>query len=280
MGRPSNTDRVGRFLRALPQKSATTARLVVLCYHSVHPSASFPTRTSPGLFEEHIRWLRKACELVTFSEVARGVDVADRTRPTVAVTFDDGYADNFTHAFPILARFQIPATFFVATGLIERDPDVLAARSWLGWREPGSTMTWDQLREMRDAGMTIGSHGHLHVAPSHLHDGELIVDLERSKQTLENQLGEPVTTLAYPKGRPRRDVLARSVEAATNVGYKAGAAILLRGVRPSDGPMLIPRFPIAQDDLDTLRAKVSGRLDLIGAAQEHAPLSLLRLVST
>lgn len=273
----SLADRIGSTLQKLPTTEKRAPRLVVLCYHSVHPTATFPTRTAVPLLEEHMRWLRETCDVVPFVEVARrGLEVAGPSRPTVAVTFDDGYADNYTHALPILLRYEIPATFFVSTGLIDRDPDVLGARSWRGWREPGSTMTWDQICEIREVGMAIGSHGHTHTALSLLSDDEVARDLARSKQMLEERLGEPITMFAYPGGRPRRDLVSGSVHAVRDAGYSSAAMILLRKVRDGDRPMTIPRFPIAQDPLDTFRAKVTGRLDLIGIAQERAPLRLLR----
>ena len=266
----SSLSKVPRFKRA-------QRRVVVLCYHSVHPTAEFPNRTPPELFERHMRWLHEECHVIRFADVASEAGrAADSTRPTVAVTFDDGFADNHSEALPILLRYEIPTTFFLATGLIDRDPDVLRARSWRGWREDGSTLTWERIIEMRKLGMDIGSHGHTHRTLAQLDDEEVVWDLSRCKQTLEERLGERIVTIAYPKGRPRRDFLPASVHLARRVGYEFGATILLRGVRNSDQPMTIPRFPIAADELDMLRAKVTGRMDLIGTMQERAPLVLLR----
>lgn len=276
MATRSIADSMGALLKRVPIRHKTT-RLVVLCYHSVHASALFAGRTGPATLERHMRWLREACEVVSFEDVVHDNRVATNGgRPTVAVTFDDGYADNYTQAVPILLRYSIPATFFVSTGLINRQLDVLEARSWQGFRELGSTMTWDQVRSLREMGMTIGSHGHLHTPLSRLSELEMRNDLARSKTILERHLREDVTIFAYPRGRPRRDFGATSVIAVRESGYEAAAAILLRGVRESDRPMAIPRFPIADDPLDVFRAKVTGRLDLIGSAQERAPLKLLR----
>lgn len=251
-------------------------RVVVLCYHSVHPSPGSPNRTPPQLFEQHLLWLRGECELVPFTRVRDEAVRADRARPVVAVTFDDGFADNHAYALPILARSGTPATFFVTTGLVERDPDAIRERSWAGWRDPASTLTWDQIMEMREVGMDIGGHGHLHRLLGRLTDEEVAADLSRSKEILEERLGEPVVALAYPHGRPRRDFSRRTMRLAERAGYRYGAAIHLRGVKASDEPMSIPRFPIAADPLDTLRAKVLGSWDLLGLWQERAPLWILR----
>lgn len=264
-------------LARVPQLTRSKRRVVVLCYHSVHPSEEFPARTSPELFEQHMGWLRAECDVIPFTRI-RADASGYSARPTVAVTFDDGYADNYTHALPILLRFEIPATFFVSTGLVERHPEVIEARSWRGWRNDDSTLTWEQIVDMRRLGMDIGSHGHTHRSFGSLGDEEVFSDLSTCKQILEDRLGEPITSMAYPSGRPRRDFSPRTTHLARAVGYEHGATILLRRVKATDGPLSIPRFPIAADSLDMFRAKVWGRMDLVGVLQEQAPLWMFRVV--
>ena len=256
------------------------SRVVVLCYHSVHPDAGSPTRTPPDVFEQHMYWLRERCDLISFAQLREEGDPSDGARPAVAVTFDDGFADNYVHALPILRRLGIPATFFVSTGLVERSSDAIQERSWHGWRDPGSTLTWKQILEIRAAGMDIGAHGHSHRSLGKLTDDEVVADLSTCKRIMEDRLGESVMALAYPHGRPRRDFSSRTKRLAKDVGYRLGAAIHLRGVKPSDDPMSIPRFPIADDSLDTLRKKVTGAFDLIGLWQERAPMWLLSSIES
>ena len=153
----------------------TTPRVVVLSYHSISSSPRGSGTTTPEALESHMRWLRRHCDVVPLVDVrARTLDRGPR--PAVAVTFDDGFADNFSQALPILVRYEIPATFFIATGLIDRDPDVLASASWTGWREDGSTLTWPQIGKMRRAGMTFGAHGHRHVPLALLSDADAYED--------------------------------------------------------------------------------------------------------
>lgn len=263
-------------LSRVPRLARREPRVVVLCYHSLHPSGDFSSTTPPEIFEQHVRWLRRHADLIPFTDVWGEENRASRDRPRVAMTFDDGFADNYMYALPILLRYEVPATFFVATGLVERSPDVIQARSWHGWRNEDSTLTWAQIVEMRRLGMEIGSHGHSHRVLAHLDDQEVISDLSISKHILEDHLGERVVSFAYPKGRPRRDFSPGTIPLTQRVGYEYAATVLLRGVRPSDVPMSIPRFPVARDSLDMLRAKVEGRLDLIGSWQERAPLWMLR----
>jgi peptidoglycan/xylan/chitin deacetylase (PgdA/CDA1 family) len=124
--------------------------------------------------------------------------------------------------------------------------------------------------------MEVGAHGHTHRTFAQLGDADTESDLRISKEILEDRLGTAIRSLAYPKGRPRRDFTESTMKVARGIGYERAGAVLFRGVRPSDPLMSIPRFPVEDDTLDILDAKISGRLDLIGGWQEHAPLWLLR----
>src|SRR3954463_9674340 len=106
----------------LPKPDVTTRR-VVLCYHSVHPSVPYSSAT-PAEFAAHLDWLAATCDVVPLETLVTEANHAGR--PRVALTFDDGYADNHEHALPALAERNLPATFFVTAGFLERDPDVLA----------------------------------------------------------------------------------------------------------------------------------------------------------
>ena len=213
--------------------------------------------------------------MIPFGRVWEERRRAARSRPAVAVTFDDGFADNHTYALSTLLRYEIPATFFITTGLIQRLSHVIQERSWRGWRDEGSSLTWTQIIEMQRLGMDIGAHGHRHAVLSRLDDDAVHCDLTTCKQILEQRLEMRVASIAYPRGRPRRDFSDRTIHLARDVGFENGAAVLFRGVRPSDDCMSIARFVVEEDSLDILRAKVWGKMDAIGLFQERAPLSLL-----
>lgn len=252
-------------------------RVVVLSYHSIHPSPRASGTTSPELFDAHLRWLRRHCDVVPLVKISQRI-LNGSGRPTVAITFDDGFADNYLAALPILLRHEVPATFFLATGLIDRDPNVLS-QSWSGWQENGSTLTWPQILEMRRQGMEFGAHGHRHVPLALLTDDEAREDLDTSKAILEKRLEQQIDAVAFPFGRPRRHVSARTLEIAKEVGFDRGFLVLYRRVLSRDSPLGIPRFVVNDDPVEMIRAKVKGAFDMMGLYQERAPLWAVRIIA-
>ncbi|MEM3434360.1 MAG: polysaccharide deacetylase family protein, partial [Candidatus Methanomethyliaceae archaeon] len=237
---------------------------------------------TPELFEKHLLWLREHCELIRMCEalqVARNVDASGS--PRVAITFDDGYADNYEYAFPLLYKYEIPATFFLTAGLVNRDPAVVERFQRLR-RAPYDDirpLTWTQVREMCQGGMDIGSHTYSHPNLARLDGVNAREELQRSKAIIEESIGQAVTAVAYPFGKPRRHFTAVTMKIAADLGYQNGAAVAFRAVKAQDNPLALPRFFVTRDDLPTLQAKINGAWDILGLWQEKAPLWLARLVS-
>lgn len=249
-------------------------RVVVLCYHSVH-ATSWISSASPALFDEHLGWLSSECECVPFSQIHTRATTPTGDRPVVAVTFDDGYLDNHETALPLLEKWGIPATFFITAGLVEMDAAVLDRFRYLYSGRSDDVfrpMTWSQTRELRDAGMEVGAHGYRHPNLMLLSSAEVWAELQRSKAVIEDRLGTEVTTMAYPFGKPRRHVTPEIARIAGEVGFRLAGTVVHRGVRRNDHPLQIPRFLIVRDPIDKLRARVTGAFDIVGVAQERAPL--------
>lgn len=89
--------------------------VVILLYHRVASLPSDPQllAVSPENFQAHLKFLKNHFPILRFED-----DWSDTQHPSVAITFDDGYADNVTTALPILEQAKVPATFFVSTGII------------------------------------------------------------------------------------------------------------------------------------------------------------------
>jgi peptidoglycan/xylan/chitin deacetylase (PgdA/CDA1 family) len=249
--------------------------VVILCYHSIStkPFASI----TPKAFEQHLRWLKAHSTIVPF-HIAHGGPDTTGNEPVVALTFDDGYADNFESAFPLLQQYNVPATFFLTAGLLERDPKVMAKFQRLCGARAGDVrpLEWAQVREMRRAGMEFGAHTYSHPNLSRLERTAVETELRRSKAILEERLGEAVRSMAYPFGIPRCHFTRETMEIAAAAGYDYAVAIAFRAVQRFHSRFSIPRFPVSSGGVGTLGRVMSGASDLLGVWQEHAPVVLQR----
>ena len=130
---------------------------------------------------------RFANQMEFIARSGRRVGVLGRSDTDVAITFDDGYRDNLTHALPVLERLGLPFTIFVAAGFARSGNPLYLSAAEL------KTLAENPLAN-------IGAHGDSHTRLTELGDFELAVELTRVKSWLEDATGKPVTALSYPHG--------------------------------------------------------------------------------
>jgi peptidoglycan/xylan/chitin deacetylase (PgdA/CDA1 family) len=203
-------------------KSGRLAHSLVLAYHAI--SAHWPSAlaVTPDRLREHLEMLiRHGYVGATFGEVIRG-EVAAKT---VAVTFDDGFRSVFKHAFPVLSELGLRGTIFVPAGLMGIGVPMRwqGIDRWLGteWENELTPVTWDELRQLRDAGWEVASHTWSHARLPQLNDDALRTELVTSRDKCAEELGEPCETLAYPYG----NYDARVQAMARDAGYAAAATM-------------------------------------------------------
>jgi peptidoglycan/xylan/chitin deacetylase (PgdA/CDA1 family) len=265
--------------RVMSRPNPSTRR-VVFCYHSVHPNRPYPS-TKPETFARHVQWLKEHCRLTSFAELVTGPKASHTGQPLAAITFDDGHEDNHSYALPILATHGVPATFFITAGFVERKAAVLQRLQHLLQCGPDDLvpLDWAQVRELRASGMDIGSHTYSHPNLARLARAEAAEELSTSRDVISDRLGQAIDLFAYPFGKPRVHFTSATTEVVQATGYRIAAAVTFRGVRDSDPSLMVPRFFVDGDDITKLAAKIQGSYDLVGWWQDHAPLSLMRIVS-
>jgi peptidoglycan/xylan/chitin deacetylase (PgdA/CDA1 family) len=215
----------------------------VVLYHSVsgHAAPSYtPWNTTPTQLADHLdMMLDRGFAPVPLSALAAAIANAMPLpeRPFV-VTFDDGLADFADGALPVLADRNIPATLFVTTAFVGRTSE------WLSPLGEGQRpmLSWSQLRELVNEGITIGSHGRTHRPLDELPAHEVVMEVATSRAELEHELQTPVDLFAYPHGYHSdaiKAVVARS-------GYAASCAVRNAISSTIDDVMALSRVMIEQ----------------------------------
>lgn len=226
----------------------------ILMYHAVGENPSAATRrlsVSPRPLDEQIAYLvEHGYTGMTFSDLADAFETGKALpeRPVV-VTFDDGYADFADVASPILRRYDFPATVFVTSGWVA-DAGPNAAGAPLD-----RMLSWAQVRELAAAGIEIGAHSHSHPELDQLTDVALRAELRVGRALLEDCIGAPVRSLAYPFGYST----PRVRRAARAAGYRCAAAVRNVRAASSDDLFALPRLTIRRStDYATFDSIMSG----------------------
>lgn len=212
-------------VQTFPLTASSTLKvdLPILVYHIVRPAYPNDSRAvraialTPETFDAEMKYLAEAgYHIVSFS------DLEDHFRngrvlpqKPVILSFDDGWSDQFMYAFPILEKYHYQATFFVFTNSIGR-------RGFL---------TWNELRRMLVAGMTIGSHTRSHPYLTKIANSVALWDeIRGSKRTLEKRLGVTVNEFAYPFGQYNAAIAAMAAKA----GYRSARGDYVSGEQAAD----------------------------------------------
>jgi peptidoglycan/xylan/chitin deacetylase (PgdA/CDA1 family) len=240
----------------------------ILMYHSISEQdetdvhAYYRTATSTSMFAQHMQYLRDLeYSAINVAEAVRLLQSRELTKKYVAVTFDDGYADFYTHAFPALSRHGFTATMFLPTAYIGTSRMQFKGRDCL---------TWSEVRELRKHGMCFGSHTVTHPQLSTFGNGAVKDEIVNSKQTIEDNLGEPVDSFSYPFAFPENN--KPFVRELRNIledsGYRQGVSTCIGTARQQEDPYFLRRLPMnSLDDAALFSAKLQGGYDWLHRVQ-------------
>lgn len=182
--------------------------LPILMYHHIDYLPSGVSKewqdltVSPETFEKQMEYLfQQNYQPITFRQFLYFIEGGgELPEKSLIITFDDGWKNQYTYAFPILKKYNFPATFFIVVNQIG-----------------GSLfMDWKQLKDLLNSGMEIGSHTMSHPNLKKLTSSQLIYEIENSKTILEKNLNYRIEVFAYPYGI----FDSRIVEAVRKADYK------------------------------------------------------------
>ena len=315
-------------LRLGPFSQGRDGQAVILMYHRVVPTSAGDARAekwlryrslpgivvSPAMFESQLRFLKRKYRIISLEDMAELLAAReDIPQKSVAITFDDGWRDNFDYAFPILKKYNVPATVFLTAEYIGTErlfwpekmialfdtiaekrtdypdlsemtmPDDVAGiieqirhssgdardeavgelieqvkfidrnvRDELIARLEAATGTlpkhrvmlnWEEVSAMQAGGISFGSHGLSHEIMTEIDEDRLREELARSKAVIEERLGGPCLTLAYPNGN-HDDRVRRLAEDA---GYRCAVAVKSGTVRRDSDRYALNRFNLHEN---------------------------------
>ena len=193
----------------------------VFMYHKVSPNRregkAEKLRVTPEKFDRQMGYLfNHGYKTLTVEELMRfregHLQLPGRN---VIISFDDGYRDNFTYAFPILQKYNFTAIIFLVSGYIGSTSE---------WDEGGTEplLSWEEIKEMWQGRVEFGSHSHTHRLLPSLSREEARREIARSKAVIEEKLGCPIDFFSYPWGKFNPEVK----DMVKDCGYRAAFSTL------------------------------------------------------
>lgn len=177
-------------------------KVPALLYHKIDlPTADVKIRgafTAPQKFERQIAYLKKkGYEFYTASELIKFYRAnGEFPSKAIAVTFDDGWKDNYQHAFPVLKKYGAKATIFLVTSCIGQNTDRVTAEGE-GRREH---LSEKDILEMSQNGIEFASHSLSHALFNQIGNEEIEREVTESKKIIENLTQKECSAFAYPAG--------------------------------------------------------------------------------
>ena len=243
-------------------------------YHSVSKTDEetrnpyYRTCTDPRIFAEHVAFLAqngfKTIGLRT--AVDKLAHWTPSTSRYVVLTFDDGFADFYSEAFPVLSRFGLTATMFLPSAYVGDEPKTFNGRECL---------TWSQVRELHGHGIEFGSHTATHPQLRILRTPDVRRELRSSKEAIEDKLGAQIESFSYPYAFPQTDRAFKQMlrEILSENGYEIGVSTMIGTALPLSERQFLERIPVnSSDDNALFAAKLQGGYDWLHTFQVAAKL--------
>ena len=162
-------------------------RLKILTYHSINDRIDPDETVTPDEFERQLQYIKENYKVISLDEAIECFQTDfEKISGSVVITFDDGYADNYYNAYPLLKKHDFPATIFLISDFV---------------KDSGSKyLSLPQIDEMKSNNISFGSHTISHRILTGLKKEEIIREIRDSKDLLESQLGQRMNSFAYPIG--------------------------------------------------------------------------------
>jgi peptidoglycan/xylan/chitin deacetylase (PgdA/CDA1 family) len=227
-----------------------TLNAAVLTYHSISEGPA-PLCIPPSVFAAQMNWLKANVHVVSLALLVESL-TQDKPMPprTVALTFDDGFSDFYSVAAPVLRHLELSAVVFLPVSHCGK------LAPWSFQTGGKSLMTWEQIRELTEQGVHIGSHGMSHSRLINRTDAELTYEMSESKRLIEAETGQEVRFFCYPYGYYDERICK-----AVPLYYSGGACTTdLREITPEEDCFALPRIDVHyMRNISVFRSMFTGR---------------------
>lgn len=201
--------------------------VIVLNYHKVEDK-DISLSINVADFDKQMAYLKNnnfhTISPKEFSDAMEGK--AELPENPVFITFDDGYVDNYTNAFPILKKYGFKAAIFCITSFMDQGNPYY--------------FTWEQAKELDENGISIESHTYSHNSLTELSDDNIRHELLESKKSIEKRLNKTVTFVAYPTGTYNLHI----AQLVKECGYRGAFTIKYGNVDKASNMYALERIPV------------------------------------
>jgi peptidoglycan/xylan/chitin deacetylase (PgdA/CDA1 family) len=215
---------------------------VIVAFHRIQDApASDGLSVGTEMFARLCRFFSQRFHVVSLRDLVERLEHGCDVGHHLAITFDDGYRDNFVNARPVLEQLSLPATFFAVSDWVGT-----AVVPW--WdREAGvrhAFMSWDEIRILRDGGFDIGAHTRTHVDLGRVSGETAWEEIAGARLELERRLGCSIDLFAYPYGR-RHNLASANRQLVKAAGFRCCCSCYGGTAAAGTDPFDLPRVAIS-----------------------------------
>jgi peptidoglycan/xylan/chitin deacetylase (PgdA/CDA1 family) len=236
---------------------------LILTYHSINPDHPFSVK--PEEFEKQVKYLSERFDVVRLDEI--DIKLLNKSKKEkLAITFDDGFEDNYTYAFPILKKYCVPATIFITSDFVFAGLDITEDWKVYNGLRP---LNLAQIQEMQQSGISFGSHSKTHRLLSDLNINDLKIEIGESKKIIEQHLDCKISSFGYPFGQ-KKDLNRDSQSVLKGFGYSIACTNMWGVNNLGSGDCLnLRRMEINYlDSYEDFINKINGKWDFISIFQK------------
>ncbi|ODS34151.1 MAG: putative polysaccharide deacetylase [Candidatus Scalindua rubra] len=224
--------------------------LIILTYHSISNEIEPDETVTPEEFERQLHYIKKNYKVISLEEAVGYLKTDfEKISGSIVITFDDGYSDNYHNAYPLLKKYNFPATIFLVSDFIENNGNKYLSLS--------------QVNEMKNNNISFGSHTISHRILARLTNEEVVKEIKDSKDVLESKLSKKISSFAYPIGT-RADFNDETMEIVKTCKY-ACACSNMYGMNGKNADIFaLKRIGIeTTDNFFIFKKKLNGALNIL-----------------